>query len=85
SWSYYAERAWEYLFSERSLIVYRILFVIAVFIGAIAKPQSVIDFGDATFFAMALFNMLGMYFLTNKVLEDLNDYQHYLKQPKVLR
>ncbi|AFY54045.1 amino acid carrier protein [Rivularia sp. PCC 7116] len=83
SWSYYAERAWEYLFSERSLIVYRILFVIAVFIGAIAKPQSVIDFGDATFFAMALFNMLGMYFLTNKVLEDLNDYRHYLQQPKL--
>lgn len=83
SWSYYAERAWEYLFSERSLIVYRILFVIAVFIGAIAKPQSVIDFGDATFFAMAFFNLLGMYFLTNKVLEDLNDYQRYLKQPKL--
>lgn len=83
SWSYYAERAWEYLFSERSLIVYRILFVIAVFIGAVAKPSSVIDFGDATFFAMAVFNLLGMYFLTNKVLEDLKDYQNYLKQPKL--
>ncbi|MEL6461516.1 MAG: alanine/glycine:cation symporter family protein [Cyanobacteria bacterium J06621_15] len=83
SWSYYAERAWEYLFSERSLIVYRILFVIAVFIGAIAKPASVIDFGDATFFAMAVFNLLGMYFLTNKVLEDLKDYQQYLKQPRL--
>ncbi|MGB3755770.1 MAG: amino acid carrier protein, partial [Rivularia sp. (in: cyanobacteria)] len=83
SWSYYAERAWEYLFSERSVIVYRILFVLATFIGAIAKPQSVIDFGDATFFAMAFFNLLGMYFLTNKVLEDLNDYQRYLKQPKL--
>ncbi|BAY84939.1 Na+/alanine symporter family protein [Calothrix parasitica NIES-267] len=83
SWSYYAERAWEYLFSERSLIVYRILFVIAVFIGAIAKPQSVIDFGDATFFAMAIFNLLGMYFLANKVAEDLKDYQQYLKEPKL--
>ena len=83
SWSYYAERAWEYLFSERSVIVYRILFVGATFIGAIAKPQSVIDFGDATFFAMAFFNLLGMYFLTNKVVEDLNDYQRYLKQPKL--
>ena len=83
SWSYYAERAWEYLFSERSLIVYRTLFVIAVFIGAIAKPQSVIDFGDATFFAMAFFNLLGMYFLTNKVVEDLQDYEKYLRQPKL--
>ncbi|MBV6623267.1 MAG: alanine:cation symporter family protein [Rivularia sp. (in: Bacteria)] len=83
SWSYYAERAWEYLFSERSLIVYRTLFVITVFIGAIVKPESVLNFSDATFFAMAFFNLLGMYFLTNKVLEDLNDYQHYLKQPKL--
>lgn len=83
SWSYYAERAWEYLFSERSLIVYRSLFVIAVFIGAIAKPKSVIDFGDATFFAMAFFNLLGMYFLTNIVVKDLQDYQQYLKQPRL--
>jgi AGCS family alanine or glycine:cation symporter len=83
SWSYYAERAWEYLFSERSLIVYRTLFVGATFIGAIAKPQSVLDFGDATFFTMAIFNLFGMYFLSNKVLEDLNDYQRYLKQPKL--
>ena len=83
SWSYYAERAWEYLFSERSLIVYRILFVIAVFIGAIAKPTSVLDFGDATFFAMAVFNLLGMYFLANRVAEDLKDYQQYLRQPKL--
>jgi len=80
SWSYYAERAWEYLFSERSLIVYRILFVVTVFIGAIAKPTSVIDFGDATFFAMAFFNLLGMYFLTNKVVQDLNDYEQEYKQ-----
>ncbi|MGD1914293.1 MAG: alanine/glycine:cation symporter family protein [Rivularia sp. (in: cyanobacteria)] len=83
SWSYYAERAWEYLFSERSLIVYRSLFVIFVFVGAIAKPASVIDFGDATFFAMAFFNLLGMYFLTNKVVTDLKDYEHYLEQPKL--
>ena len=83
SWSYYAERAWEYLFSERSLIVYRILFVIAVFIGAIAKPTSVLDFGDATFFAMAVFNLLGMYFLANRVAEDLKDYQQYLRLPKL--
>ncbi|MGB3654870.1 MAG: alanine/glycine:cation symporter family protein [Rivularia sp. (in: cyanobacteria)] len=83
SWSYYAEKAWEYLFSERSLIVYRILFIGATFIGAIAKPQSVLDFGDATFFAMALFNLFGMYFLTNKVVEDLNDYELYLKESKL--
>lgn len=80
SWSYYAERAWEYLFSERSLIVYRSLFVIAVFIGAIAKPKSVIDFGDATFFAMAFFNLLGMYFLTNKVAQDLQEYEKEYQQ-----
>ncbi|MGB6296889.1 MAG: alanine/glycine:cation symporter family protein [Rivularia sp. (in: cyanobacteria)] len=83
SWSYYAERAWEYLFNESSLIVYRTLFVITVFIGAIVQSDSIINFSDATFFAMALFNLLGMYFLTNKVLEDLNDYQRYLKQPRL--
>jgi AGCS family alanine or glycine:cation symporter len=82
SWSYYGERAWDYLFGERSLIVYRVIFVSFCFIGSITSPTSVIDFTDATFFMMAFPNLLGCYLLSNKVDADLRDYENSLKLKK---
>ena len=83
SWSYYGERAWEYLFGERTLMVYKILFLIAVFVGSVTKPQSVLDFSDVTFLAMAFPNMLGGYFLSNKIAIDLEIYTTRLKEARV--
>lgn len=83
SWSYYGERAWEYLFGERSLIVYKILFLIAVFVGSVTQPKSVLDFSDVTFLAMAFPNLLGGYFLSNKVVDELKEYTTLLKEARV--
>lgn len=83
SWSYYGERAWEYLFGERSLMIYKILFLIAVFVGSVTQPKSVLDFSDVTFLAMAFPNLLGGYFLSNKVAEDLKEYTTLLKEVRV--
>ncbi|MDJ0773769.1 MAG: alanine/glycine:cation symporter family protein [Mastigocoleus sp. MO_167.B18] len=82
SWSYYGERAWEYLFGERSLIIYKILFLAAVFVGSVTKPQSVLDFSDVTFLAMAFPNLLGGYFLSNKVATDLAIYTTRLNEAR---
>ncbi len=83
SWSYYGERAWEYLFGERTLMVYKILFLVAVFIGSVTQPKSVLDFSDVTFLAMAFPNLLGGYFLSNKVATDLEIYTTRLKEVSV--
>lgn len=80
SWSYYGEKAWDYLFGTSTIIVYRVLFVITCVIGSITNPTSVIDFTDATFLAMAFPNLLGCYLLSNKVAADLQDYQAYIQQ-----
>lgn len=79
SWSYYGERAWDYLFGENTLIVYKILFLGCAFIGAVTNPAAVIDFSDAMFLSMAFPNMLGLYFLSNNVAGDLNHYLSRLK------
>jgi AGCS family alanine or glycine:cation symporter len=78
SWGYYGERCWAYLFSERSLIVYKVLFLLAIFVGSVATPAAVIDFSDAMLLSMAFPNLLGAYFLTNKVAADLKDYMRRL-------
>ncbi len=83
SWSYYGEKSWDYLFTakfgENSIIVYKVLFLIAIFIGSVSNPTAVIDFSDGMLFFMAFPNLLGAYLLSNKVVADLNDYTQRLK------
>ncbi len=78
SWSYYGERCWEYLFGAGSLMLYKVLFLIAIFIGSVTKPTTVIDFSDAMLLAMAFPNLLGAYFLSGQVVADLKDYMRRL-------
>ncbi|MGK7901107.1 MAG: alanine/glycine:cation symporter family protein [Hormoscilla sp.] len=85
SWSYYGERCWEYLFGASSLMVYKVLFLIAIFIGSVTKPTTVIDFSDAMLLAMAFPNLLGAYFLSGKVLADLKDYMRRLNAGELRR
>ncbi len=84
SWGYYGERSWDYLFGEGSLIVYKILFLLAIFIGSVANPTAVIDFSDGMLLAMAFPNLLGAYFLSNQVALDLKNYMLRLKRGELL-
>jgi len=43
----------------------------------------VIDFSDAMIFTMAIFNIIGLYFLMPKVKERLNDYRAKLKSGEI--
>ena len=74
SWSYYGERCWERLFGARSTIVYKTLYVIAVFVGSIVNLGAVLDFSDMMILSMAFPNILGMILLSPKVRRDLVDY-----------
>ncbi|MCZ6560075.1 MAG: alanine:cation symporter family protein, partial [Gammaproteobacteria bacterium] len=76
SWSYYGLKAWTYLFGESMItdIVYKVMFLFFVVVGASMELGSVIDFSDAMIFAMAFPNMLGIYFLVPVVKKELNEY-----------
>lgn len=74
SWSYYGERCWERLFGARSTVVYRFIYVVCVFIGAIVNLGAVLDFSDMMILSMAFPNVLGVALLAPKVKRDLSDY-----------
>jgi AGCS family alanine or glycine:cation symporter len=76
SWSYYGLKSWTYLFGESRImdIIYKMLFLSFVIIGASMQLGSVIDFSDAMIFAMAFPNVLGIYFLLPVVKRELNEY-----------
>lgn len=85
TWSYYGERAWQYLFSEKTISVYHIIFCVFVFIGGVLEIGDislVIDFSDLLFFSMAIPNMIGLYLLSGKISKMLTEYNEKLKKGK---
>lgn len=82
SWSYYGEKCWERLFGRRSTIIYKAIYVFAVFVGAIVNLGAVLDFSDMMILSMAFPNILGLLLLSPKVRRDLLDYWSRYKAGK---
>ena len=84
SWSYYGLQGWKFVFGrgKKADILYKILFLLFVIIGASVKLGSVLDFSDAMIFAMVFPNMVGLFFLAPKVREELVKYLKAIKQRK---
>jgi AGCS family alanine or glycine:cation symporter len=76
SWSYYGLQSWKYLFGKGKTadLVYKILFLLFVVIGAAATLDAVIKFSDAMILALVFPNMIGLFFLFPKVREEMAKY-----------
>ena len=62
---------------------YKVLFCIFIVIGSAASLGNVTDFSDAMIFAMAVPNVVGLFFLFPKVREELSSYLNAIKSKKV--
>ena len=74
SWSYYGERASEYLFGRRGIWPFRVVFIVFVVLGPIVSLSNVIDFTDMLILSMAYPNILGMVILSPKLAALTRDY-----------
>lgn len=76
SWSYYGLQSWKYLFGKGKIadLVYKILFLLFVVIGAAATLDAVIKFSDAMILALVFPNMIGLLFLFPKVRQEMKRY-----------
>jgi AGCS family alanine or glycine:cation symporter len=79
SWSYYGEQCWAWLFGVRSILVYKLLFLLFTWLGAVFEPTAVLDFGDMMILGMAFPNMLGLLLLSGKVRAELASYWSRLR------
>ncbi|BFM39366.1 alanine/glycine:cation symporter family protein [Synechocystis sp. LKSZ1] len=85
TWSYYGERCWAYLFGESSLVLYKVLFLAFIFLGAVVNLGAVVDFSDMMLLGMAFPNLLGNFLLSNDLSQDLKQYwQGRANQPASL-
>ncbi|MEX0994116.1 MAG: sodium:alanine symporter family protein [Balneolaceae bacterium] len=64
SWSYYGDRAAQYLFGFKSIVWYRIAFVGMHFFGAIVSLTTIWAFGDVMLGLMAFFNIIALFALS---------------------
>jgi len=69
-WSYYGEKAAEYLFGPRIIFPYRVLWVIAVMVGSVVKMPLVWTFADITNALMALPNLLSLLALSGVIAAE---------------
>ena len=73
-WCYYGERAVEYLKGKRWMIVYRILYIVAVFIGSVANLAVVWNLADCMNALMAIPNLLSLLFLSGILIHETRKY-----------
>lgn len=73
-WSYYGEKAMEYLFGSKSVLPYRWLWVGAVFLGAVAPLADVWNFCDIMNGLMAVPNLIALLLLSGVVAKETGEY-----------
>lgn len=79
AWSYYGDRSAKFLFGERAVLPYRILYSLLIIVGAAVPLQLVWNLADITNILMAIPNLIGLVLLAGLVKKLKNDYFDTLK------
>jgi AGCS family alanine or glycine:cation symporter len=69
-WSYYGEKAIEYLLGSKAILPYRWLWVIAVMVGSVSTLKSVWSFADIANGLMAIPNLISLLILNNVIVAE---------------
>jgi len=74
AWSYYGDRSAYYLFGEKAVLPYRVIYTLLVVVGAAVPLKLVWNIADVTNILMALPNLLGLILLAGLVKRMKNEY-----------
>ena len=73
-WSYYGERAVEYVVGKKGIFPYRILWIIGVFVGSVIALPLVWDLADAMNALMAIPNLVSLLALSGVIVKETKMY-----------
>ena len=74
SWSYYGDRAMTFLFGTRSVIYYRIVYVVGFFVASFVDTTIIWTFSGITIALMTLPNLVGILFLRKDMKATVKKY-----------
>ena len=80
AWSYYGDRAMTYLFGAKSVVYYRIVYVIGFFIASFADTTIIWNVSLITIALMTIPNLIGLLWLRKEVKTTVKDYWINLKK-----
>jgi AGCS family alanine or glycine:cation symporter len=76
AYSYYIEISWIYLFSQKSVVVLKVIFVLMVYIGGISREMlPFIQMGDYLYMALVIPNLIALYPLTAQLKQMIYNYK----------
>ncbi|WP_018924091.1 alanine/glycine:cation symporter family protein [Salsuginibacillus kocurii] len=81
-WSYFGEKCFTYLFGSRFSMLYRIVFVVALFVGSVVTLDIVWGFADVMNGLMAFPNLIALLLLSGVVVRETNKFKKLRQQEK---
>jgi AGCS family alanine or glycine:cation symporter len=73
-WSYFGEKGFEYAFGEKSVKLYRMIFLVFIMVGAVTELKFVWNFSDLANGLMAIPNLIALLLLSKVIVEETNKY-----------
>jgi AGCS family alanine or glycine:cation symporter len=74
TWSYYGEKSIEYILGSKSIIYYRYLFVLLVFVGAVGNLEVIWALADTMNGLMIIPNLIGILMLSPVIFKETRKY-----------
>jgi alanine or glycine:cation symporter, AGCS family len=73
-WAYYGERNMDRLFGRGAVTPYRLVFIVAIFVGAVTELEVVWTFADVMNGLMALPNLIGLLLLSGLIVRETREF-----------
>ena len=80
AWSYYGDRAITFLFGEKYVIWFRIVFVIAFFFASFTDTTIIWSVSYITIGFMSIPNLVGLWFMRKDIKQTIADYWSYFSK-----
>ena len=74
AWSYYGDRAMTYLFGPKSVLPYRVIYVLGFFYAALADTTIIWNLSLITIVLMTVPNLVGLLFMHREMKQTVNEY-----------
>ena len=73
-WDHYGTKAWEYLFGSKSVVLYKVIHLVTIFLGAVLTSSLAWDISDTFNGLMMVPNLIGVIVLSGLVLKITRNY-----------
>lgn len=83
SWSYYGERATEYMLGVKSILPFKVIFIVWLIVSPHLNIDNILGFADIMFLSMVFPNVIGMIILSGEIKRLADDYTRRLKNGEI--